>query len=88
MTTLAVYKPRNAIWACGSKLTESDDEDAVTNGLGTGVSWICDENLLARMDANGKNNALRQVLLSAIAIEEQIMRSKGFRPGCYHGHWM
>ncbi|KAF2114289.1 hypothetical protein BDV96DRAFT_647755 [Lophiotrema nucula] len=87
-TILAVYKPRNAVWARDGKLTEGDGEEEGRNGLGTGMLGICDERLLAGVDADGKNDALRHVLLSGIAIEEQMLKSKGFKPEFYHGHWM
>lgn len=73
---IAVYKARSARWA-GKPEVESDEDSG--DGNGVGVLGLCDEKI-------GKN-LLRHVLLSAVAIEEQIMWSKGFNPRLYHAGW-
>ncbi|KAF2469474.1 uncharacterized protein BDR25DRAFT_304541 [Lindgomyces ingoldianus] len=74
---LALYKPRCASWV--KQGGEAKGMKSEGDGVGIGVLGICSERIDEEM--------ARHLLLSAVAIEEQIMWSKGFRPELYHAQW-
>ncbi|KAF2015635.1 hypothetical protein BU24DRAFT_491853 [Aaosphaeria arxii CBS 175.79] len=78
---LAVYKPRCARWEKKGDAADDGQEkgEIIGDGVSVGVLGICHEKVDDEMT--------QHILLSAVAIEEQIMRSKGFDPLKYHGMW-
>jgi hypothetical protein len=71
---LAWYKPRPARWI---------DRGVYGDGKGVGVLGFSAEAQKLGFD----EGMVRHVLLSAVAVEEQIMGSAGFEPGKYHAGW-
>ncbi|KAF2805356.1 uncharacterized protein BDZ99DRAFT_525058 [Mytilinidion resinicola] len=71
---LAIYKPRSSSWQnySAEKLEELENSDGV-GSLGIMIDGV-------------SGDALEHMILTCVAIEEQIMRSKGFG-GSYHADW-
>ncbi|KAF2488817.1 hypothetical protein BU16DRAFT_567784 [Lophium mytilinum] len=68
---LAIYKPRSSSW-------EKDGLEKVEDSHGMGSLGIMIDGV--------SGDALEHIILTCVAIEEQIMRSKGFG-GSYHADW-
>jgi hypothetical protein len=79
--TLAFYKPRSGQWV--------DVDDGKMEGKGGGETGVGIEvGALAVCDERVDDDMARHILLSAVAIEAQIMWSKEFDSGKYHGGWV
>ncbi|KAF2727511.1 hypothetical protein EJ04DRAFT_594754 [Polyplosphaeria fusca] len=72
---LAIYKPRGAAWV------GKEEEEREESARGLGVLVVCDERV------GGSEEVVRHVLMVAVGLEEQILRSKGFEPRNYHAGW-
>ncbi|KAF2004174.1 hypothetical protein P154DRAFT_519713 [Amniculicola lignicola CBS 123094] len=76
----AVYKPRIAMWKRNEKGEETKEVTSIDlRGIGQGALALFHDGL--------DDDIVRHLLLSAVAIEEQIMKSAGFDCRKYHGGW-